>query len=400
MVRGERVDVPLVFPLRHEMVFQSLLEDNGIPVPHVYGWIEELPAYVMTRVPGRPDFAPGTSTAERDQVVKEYMALLARIHRLDPEQFSAAGITRAERPELSAAAGTGAFETLYRETKKRPEPFMEFALGWLRRHPLPPHEREAPIVWDSGQYHHVDGHCNAVIDVEIGYVGDPMMDLAAFRMRDTVLHFGDFTQMYQWYVDAGGFPLDMAAVQWHHVFFTLSNQLSFGSALADPPPGSDYMTNLQWCSETNRHAVEALAECMDVTLPEVEIPVAGPISAAGIAHAHQVRTLRSVRTDDEFLAYELRGAFRLARHLQRVEEIGTEVDAADLDDLAKLLGERPASAVEGDKALEDFVLADDGVHDEELVHLFHRRLSRQHALLGPAGSAMATHHVCTPFVKV
>ena len=36
----------------------------------------------------------------------------------------------------------------------------------------------------------------------------------------------------------------------------------FHGALADPPPGSDYMTNFQWCCETNRFAVEALADAL------------------------------------------------------------------------------------------------------------------------------------------
>lgn len=39
MVRGHRIDSPLVFPLHHEMTFQDLLYRNGIPVPRVYGWL-------------------------------------------------------------------------------------------------------------------------------------------------------------------------------------------------------------------------------------------------------------------------------------------------------------------------------------------------------------------------
>jgi aminoglycoside phosphotransferase (APT) family kinase protein len=397
MVRGERVDAPLVFPLRHEMTLQLLMGERGIPVPRVHGWIEELPAYVMDRIPGVPHFEQSTD-AERAQVVREYMTLLAQLHRLDVQEFAAAGIARAERPELSGALGMVAFEKVYRQTKRRPDPFMEFALGWLRRHPLAPHQREAPIVWDSGQFHHEHGRITGLLDVEIGHIGDPMMDLAAFRMRDTVLRFGDFDEMYATYADAGGFDLDMAAIQHHHVAFTLSNQLAFHGALAAPTPSSNYMTNLQWCTETNRHAVEALAEVLDLELPAADVPAEASATAA-IAHAHQVRTLGSLSPDDEYLTYVLRGAFRLARHLQRVAEIGAAVEAADLEDLKELLGHRPRSAAEGDAALEAFVLDDDGRHDEPLIQLFHRRFSRQHATLGPPGSAMTTHHVVQRFTK-
>src|ERR1700740_2514788 len=41
VVRGERSDTPLVFPLEHEMLFQRLLDEHGIPVPHVYGWCDK-----------------------------------------------------------------------------------------------------------------------------------------------------------------------------------------------------------------------------------------------------------------------------------------------------------------------------------------------------------------------
>jgi hypothetical protein len=217
-------------------------------------------------------------------------------------------------------------------------------------------------------------------------------------MRDTVLHYGDMDQMYADYVDAGGFALDRTAIQLHHVAFTLTNTLSFHGALAAPAPGSDYMTNLQWCCETNLHAIEAVAEVLDLALPPVEIPEPHP-SAAAVRHAHQTRTLSSVRTQDPYLTYRLRGAFRLQRHLQRVDEIGAALEAADLDDLRALLGSRPRTALEGATALEEYVLADDGAHDDELVLLLHRRHAREHATLGPAGSAMATHHVVTPFPK-
>ena len=51
-VRGDRTDMRLIFPLDHEMRFQSLLHDHGIPAARVYGWIDDPCAYVMDRVAG------------------------------------------------------------------------------------------------------------------------------------------------------------------------------------------------------------------------------------------------------------------------------------------------------------------------------------------------------------
>ncbi len=96
-VRGDRTDMPLIFPLDHEMRLQSTMHDHGIPTAKVYGWIDEPMAYVMTRVPGRNDFEQSTD-AEHDAVIDDYLHILARLHALDIGPFVDAGIMRATRP--------------------------------------------------------------------------------------------------------------------------------------------------------------------------------------------------------------------------------------------------------------------------------------------------------------
>ncbi|GAA4966280.1 hypothetical protein GCM10023205_33590 [Yinghuangia aomiensis] len=377
-VRGDRTDYPGIYPLEHEMLVQRLLNERGIRVPAVYGWIDDPRAYVMDRVDGQVDFA-GCGDAQRDAVMDDYLGILAEIHALDPAPFEAAGVQ---------GDGMGGYERWYRSSKKRPDPFLEFCLGWLRRHPLDMRGRRSVVVWDSGQFHHDGQRITAVLDLELAHIGDPLMDLAAYRMRDTIIGYGDFRRMYAKYEELSGTPVDLEAIQHHHFAFTLSNQLAFHAALADPPPGSDYMTNLQWCHETNLFAVEALAEYQGVELAPVELPEA-EVSAAAVPGRHLVESLRSGD-------YEQRRLFRLARHIRRVDEIGRACAEADLDDLVPLLGRRPRTWQEGDAALEEFVLADDGRSDEALVPLFHRRLWRAHQMLGPAGSAMTTHHALQP----
>jgi aminoglycoside phosphotransferase (APT) family kinase protein len=390
-VRGDRTDMPLIFPLDHEMRFQALLHDHGIPVARVHGWIDDPCAYVMDRVPGRNDFA-NASDEERRAVVDDYLQILARLHALDLRPFARAGIVRAPSPAESGLVGMARYERVYRSTKRHPEPFTEFCLGWLRRHPPQSRGREAPVVWDSGQFHHRGGRVVALLDLELGHLGDPMLDLAGWRMRDTIVGYGDFAKLYDRYAELRGAPVDLDAIRLHHFAFALTNQLAFGAALRDPVADSDLMTNLQWCCETNLFATEALAEILDVELPTVE-PPAPRDSRAGAAHEHLVGSLRRLETDDELLRYKLRIAFRLARHLQRLDEIGDALAAADLDDLHALLGSRPASWREGEALLERFVLADagQGRHDEALLRVFHRRNLRAQMALGPAGSAMARH---------
>jgi aminoglycoside phosphotransferase (APT) family kinase protein len=394
-VRGDRTDAELVFPLEHENLFQKLLDDRGIPVPHVLGWCDDPRASVMEAVPGRPDFDQ-TSDADRAIIVDEYLQALARVHALPTQPFKDAGVIGAARPEDCWRIGLERYEAVYRRGKVRPDPLCEFVLGWLWRNPLPDNDREAPVVWDSGQFHHADGHFRSIMDLELGHLGDPMMDLAGWRMRDSVIPYGDFRQLYARYEELSGKPIDVPAIQWHHVAFTLTNQLVFHPALAEPLPDTDYMTYSHWASETNLYAIEAVAEVLGIELEPVEIP--GDVeSPVGVAAEHLVRSLRTIEVDDEYVRWQLRIAFRLARHLQRFGQIGDAMAQADLDDLHALIGHRPDTWQEGETELERYIGADDGRHDPELVVLLHRRWSRYKALMGPAGSAMATHLPIQPF---
>lgn len=397
VVRGDRTDMPLIFPLSHEMAFQRLLGEHGIPVATVRGWIDEPTAFVIDRVGGQEHFA-GTSDIDRAAAVDDYLAILGRLHALPVEPFAAAGIRRAADGASSAGlVGLRRYEEHYRSLKTHPDPFLEFCLGWLRRNPIDTAGREAPVVWDSGQFHHAGGRILAVLDLELGHIGDPMMDLAAWRMRDTIAGYGDMKQLYARYEELSGAPVDLDAIRWHHLAFTLSNQLAYSHALRDPSPASDLMTNLHWCCETNLFATEAWAEHLGIDLPAVEMPEPR-FSTADVGHRHLVRALRSVSAEDPFARHELRILFRLARHLQRRDEIGDAVNQADMDDLERLLGARPHDWRDGEAKLEAFVLADNaGRHDAQLVRLFHKRNLRAHMLLGPAGSAITHHHTIQEF---
>src|SRR5262245_35684591 len=164
--------MPLIFPLDHEMRLQATMHDHGIPSAQVYGFIEKPLAYVMDRVGGQPDFAKSTDE-QRRAVVDDYLHVLARLHALDIGPFVENGVMRAATPDQSGMFGFSRYERVFRSVKKHPDPFTEFCLGWLHRNPPDSKGRESAIVWDSGQFHHDNERILAVLDVEIGHIGDP-----------------------------------------------------------------------------------------------------------------------------------------------------------------------------------------------------------------------------------
>jgi aminoglycoside phosphotransferase (APT) family kinase protein len=390
-VRGDRLDSPSAFQLEHERVFHQMLAERGIRVARVHGYHDADPkAYVTDRVPGRDNFE-GESDKARRSAMNDYIDILLEMHKLDVEPFAQAGIVRAATPQQSHLIGLRHFaERAYRSQKKRPDPFLEFALAWLYRNVPRNPGREAVIVWDAGQFHQRNGRIVALLDLEFGHIGDPLADLAGLWVRNPFIPLGDVAALMRRYQDGSGVLVDIVAVRWHYILWALSNQLEFHAALADPVPGSDYMLNLHWCIETNLMALEAIAAGSGVELGEVE-ELTPAVSAYGPAHRHLEGSLAGLPADDPVSRYELRKSVRLARHVERIGEIGDQVVAADLADIAKLTGWRADGWAEGEADLERFVLGDDGTHDEELVRIFHRRLHRARMLTGPAGSWITRH---------
>lgn len=404
VLRGDRTDSE-AFPLRHEHAFHRLLEEREIPVPRLHGYVETagcIDAILMERVPGLPHF-DDVDDATRDVIVDEYVEQLALLHQLDPQPFIDAGIVHPAPGEDAGMISHRHMEHRYRERKRHPDPFAEFGLGWHKRHTPSARGRLAACVWDSGQFHHVDGHLRAIIDLEFGHVGDPMGDLTTWRMRDTLLHFGDFEQIYARYEARTGEPVDLEAIKRHHFAACIGNQLMFGAAVAAPDLDTDLMTFMQWSSETNLMATDFLGEYLglDLPAPGIDVDVPQPRATRHDAAFDQlVRTLGSFRTDDAEARHTARLAFRMARHLQRRSALGDELDAADVDDVHALLGgRRPADWLDAERQLEAFVVADaaTGRYDAELTVLFHARHLRTHMALGPAGSTMTRHYECQRF---
>ena len=83
-------------------------------------------------------------------------------------------------------------------------------------------------------------------------------------------------------------------------------------------------------------------------------------------------------------------SFRLARYLERVDQIGREVENEDLNDAADLLGYRPEPE-ELDTALVAFINTSTPDDEVNLARLLNRRVQRLQLTLAPEGSMMLRH---------
>jgi aminoglycoside phosphotransferase (APT) family kinase protein len=390
--RGER-ERTILMPHRiaDEVAVHDLLEAHAIPVPHAYGLCEDPYALVMDRLAGNVDLSFAADDAEREQVLDEYLGLLARVYEIPVEAAASAGI---EIPADSAATALGYFRKIEADydplmARVPADPIVEFFRRWLAEN-APPGRRPAAhfILYDAFQFMFEGGHITGLLDFELAHVGDPMMDLAALRVRDTIKSIGDLAALATRYEQVTGIPVDHDVVEYHTVLYNVLSVISTRPSLATPVRGVDWLSYLAWYVNGARWAFEAIAEMRGFSLEPVAIPEPQPTSHSP-AYRHLVESLRApaASTGDE---YERVALGKLANHLRRVDEVGSALDAADLDDLARLLGRRPDPAEAG-AALLDLVRRAGPEFEEPLVRLLDARMQRLHLTLASPQSLILRH---------
>lgn len=390
--RGDR-EPRIAMPNRiaDEVAVHELLEAHGLPVPHVYGLCDTPYALVMDRLSGLVDLAGAADDAQRARVLDEYLELLARIYAIPLDAVAAAGFSIPDDSATTELAFLRRMQELHDAgVEGHPaDPVEVFLRRWLRDHvPLDRLDSARFITFDSFQFMFDDHGITGLLDFEHAHVGDPMMDLAALRIRDTLKHLGDLAEIADRYEAVTGLVIDHDVVEYQTVLYNVLSVVSVGPPLVDPGPATDWISYLAWYVNGARWAFETIGEIGGYTLDIVENPDARPSRhAAPLRYLVDGMRAAAGRHRDD---YELSGLGRIARHLERIDEVGARFDAEDLDGLANLLGHRPDPA-EADAELVDFIERAGPEHEEALVRLLDARVQRQHLTMASPTSLMLRH---------
>ena len=211
----------------------------GVVVPAVR-WCEDDAAVL-----GSPfflmDFVPGETLARRllrdadyararSALPDQLAEALARIHAMDLRAPELAFLPRPLAGEAPAAAELTRFQQIFRAISPDPHPALELGFRWLAaRLPTP---RALAVVHGDFRVGNVifgpEG-LRAVIDWELGHVGDPFDDIGWLCVRSW--RFGadgnpvgglcDRERFFAAYERAGGGPVDANAVRWWETFGNL-----------------------------------------------------------------------------------------------------------------------------------------------------------------------------------
>lgn len=381
-VRGAREGLANTSELAEEAGMLRVLEANGVPVPHVYGMVGEPEAIVMDALPGRANLGTAESEAEQRAVLDHYIEILTRVHSIDPADFVAVGVRMPVGPADVALNMFDRFEAMYRRDKQAPAPLLEFGIQWVRRNVLAHRDQPRFVTCDSAQFMFADGRVTGLIDLENGYIGDPMQDLASFRMRDMTEPLGDVIAGMLRYEELTGVPLDVGAIDYHLVQWSLCTPMSLNMMVQAAPPLVELMQYFEWYHQYALTALEALAHVIGAKLPTVALPEPAPTRDAIVQDA-LAATIRTLAVGDEVARFRRDSTAATAEYLARVDRHGPAIEAAYLDDCAPLLGSRPADWASADAALEEFVLGAGPEHDVALLELFVRTTLRHLLLMEP-----------------
>ncbi|WP_296261213.1 MULTISPECIES: phosphotransferase family protein [unclassified Pseudomonas] len=396
-IRGERGGDVSPFPdLRREAQILTLLHEQGIPMPRIYGFCEDPQAIIMELVPGTRDVKAATDDQERSSVARQWVRAMAAMHQLPLPPFVQMGIKNQSSADEIALAGLEAYYPLYQRNKTQPEPLAEFALGWLRRN-VPQHRTRAAFVqYDSGQYLFEAGQVNALYDFEFALIGDPLADLASARMRDNYEPLGEsFSELYRYYQQLTGEPAEPDVVRYHTVLFATVSTLQFSSTVATPQPGDPHDTYLEFDLALRRVVVHALAEAMGVPI----IAAQQTLQAQGPNHGLLTMlsdALAQVWIDDPFQQSRLTSVNKLVEYLSCADAMTLTLQAQDRQEAQTLLGHDLAHGQSLDAALETFVAQAGPEHDRALLTLFMSQIERRVQVFGKTAIGGSASHIDLP----
>jgi len=390
-VRGERsIYVPETrkdwsleaFDAEYEVMRR--LEAEGVPIPHVHGKCPDPLAIVTDRAAGRPDLSNAGSDEERGAVLDQYMEVLARIHAIDPAKFDGVAIPRPKSlaPQDIALPLFDKFEARYRAAKLRPEPVVEFLIGWVRRNAPRDRTKVQFIVCDVAQFMFEDGRLTALLDLELAYLGDPIQDLAALQLRNTSEPLGDIARALRHYEAVTGEPVDGAALDYHTIAYGTVTPVSMTENIARPLPTNSVLQYFEWWLLLAKLVMELIAATTGRALPAPE-PLEAEATPYGPMGESLVGAIGAIPVEPGFATYERDNTGNLARFMARVGEYGGCAARRDRADVEALLGARFASTAAADAALEAYVMEAGAEADDRLVPLLYRRLQRQWELFAP-----------------
>ncbi len=376
--------------LRREGEVLGALAAAGVKVPRVLAFHDDPPGLLLECLPGTGDYGQLPDGVRWD-VDRQFLEELVRLHAIDTAPFRAIGLEEPTDAGAFLLDDLHRWEAVYRAMVRRPVPLIEFLCRWLRRHVPPAPARAVVVQGDTGpgQFMFDGARLTGVVDWEFAQLGDPHLDLALIRGRDFYNPGADLPRWFRTYEELSGTTVDRDTLAVYTVKALALTPMSLAGLCQAMPAGTDYAEWWTMDATYSRATAQALAEAVGVILDPGAVVVPEPVSGAvdGFLDVLEEVLDGEFRPDDPYGRSRTDQALRLTRMIRNAAGRERELEALELEDLAGLLGHRPAGRAVGEDELLELVRADDPARDAELVAYLWRRAVRHEALFTGACGA-------------
>jgi aminoglycoside phosphotransferase (APT) family kinase protein len=396
--RVERPPDTVFLPLRMEAEVFMALQDTDVTVPRTLAVHPDHEAMLSERVSGETWFYRIRDPDEQVRVAQDFIRNLAALHRLDPRKLALPSFGPVKTAREHALDEVANMRRRATGPDGSIDPLVRLSLDWLERN-VPDYEEPVVFVQGDtgpGNFMYEDGRVTAVVDWELSHFGDPMDDIAWLSLRtvqDTFTHFPDRLREYE---ELSGFRIDPQRVWYYRLFAETrlsSNSAGAAASASTPrdgqPVARDVGNGLIYGMLHRRLSIEALANVMGFELPAADLPPEPPPEPWHSLYDATLDNLQVIvpRIDDPLASQWTKGVARVVKYLKELDRSGRAFAEAELDDIAALLGEHPATVREGRRALEHATV-EGTVADEDYVRYLWRQVQRDDYLMRSASGAL------------
>jgi len=343
--------------LERETRITQALEQTDIPVTRVHAWNPDLRATLFARDPGRSDIDKLESATQQRAIMEDFMRVVARMHRLDPDALGLDDIM-APRPTTAEETALGEVDVIVSQWSHfladYRDPLTTYGLDWLRRYVPKDVARVSLVQGDTGPVNFMfqGDRVSSVIDWEIGHWGDPMEDLGNIVVREMWNPCGGLAGLFELYAEESGIPYSRFAAQYYAVHQNVRGMIPIHFVCLNAHPKESLAWYLCYRYVGDRTTCEMLAAAMEVEIERPEMPEdeggSDVVAEAAIyAQEHDVAPV----IEDRFAAQRAKDVRILIGCMDRKRRYGAAIDEAECEEMGALLGRKPDSVAEGNAQL-------------------------------------------------
>jgi aminoglycoside phosphotransferase (APT) family kinase protein len=374
------------------------LQGTAVPVPRVLGVHPNRQAMLAERLEGGNWFSRIADPDEQLATARDFIVHLAALHRIDPATIELPGFPTPTTIPALVAHELDEWEAVLAARGGEPDPGLRFTLAWLRDNIPPADGRVALVQGDTGpgNFLYAEGRVIAIVDWELAHFGDPMEDIAWLCLRATQEPFTHLPDRLREYEALSGYDIDDDRVRYYRVMAEAKLLVMGhrGDATGGSEYGGDLGNRLIYGMLHHRLWLEAMADVLGFESAAPEPPPASEPTRHQPLYEEVLDQMRDYvvpNVGDPLARQRAKGIARAVKYLAAISRDGSFYEARELDDLAELLGERPASIEVGRAALVAAVRAGVGTHAQYFWYL-QRRAARDNELLRQASGVLADRH--------